>query len=345
MLQKREVARLTALLVEVENTFLRLWWGRNSQVEARAYLRLRMVYADFQIHVLLLSVFVNMLWPHVMSRDDVRLWGWAGCSSIIQRSPESGKAAPSSSVWDPSNCLKTFLLPDVEGICPRAAGLFSSDGEGVGLLQEGEPNQVRAPEIVSGKNVSKIPSENLSRESPILVDLNCHVPFKFSYICRKRCKADVWSGYVQIPWLCPDPLAVCQLDPRDLCHLSLPLQQRGGRTHGPRCEVRPLAGLWSRSWMGVGSLVVSYRPHVLHPASVGPRQGTVPHADKQNWSVGLSQGRIVPFHWIHLLEHLLVAVWSTLGTNFSWVDCPPVLIRVPLRFSCSLCSKPSYAFS
>ena len=75
MLQKREVARLVALLVEVENTFLRLWWGRNSQVEARAYLRIRMVYADFQIHVLLLSVFVNMLWPNVMSRDDVRLWG------------------------------------------------------------------------------------------------------------------------------------------------------------------------------------------------------------------------------------------------------------------------------
>lgn len=142
-----------------------------------------------------------MLWPNVMSRDDVRLWGWAGCSSIIQRTPESGKAAPSSSVWDPSNCLKTFLLPDVEGICPGAAGLFSSDGEGVGLLQEGEPNQVRAPEIVSGKKVSKILSENLSRESPILVDLNCHVPFKFSYIFRKRCKADVWSGYIQIPWL------------------------------------------------------------------------------------------------------------------------------------------------
>lgn len=164
-------------------------------------MRIRMVYADFQIHVLLLSVFVNMLWPNVMSRDDVRLWGWAGCSSIIQRTPESGKAAPSSSVWDPSNCLKTFLLPDVEGICPGAAGLFSSDGEGVGLLQEGEPNQVRAPEIVSGKKVSKILSENLSRESPILVDLNCHVPFKFSYIFRKRCKADVWSGYIQIPWL------------------------------------------------------------------------------------------------------------------------------------------------
>ena len=89
----------------------------------------------------------------------------------------------------------------MEGICPGAAGLFSSDGDGVGLLQEGEPNQASALEIMSGKNVSKIPSENLSCGSPILLDLNCHVPFKFSYICRKRCNADVRSGCIHIPWL------------------------------------------------------------------------------------------------------------------------------------------------
>lgn len=52
----KKAARQAALLVEVENSFLPLCWGRNSQVKALAHLLIRVAQADFEIHVLLLCV-------------------------------------------------------------------------------------------------------------------------------------------------------------------------------------------------------------------------------------------------------------------------------------------------
>lgn len=162
-------------------------------------------------------------------------------------------------------------------------------------------------EIISSKNISKAPSEKSLPENSSLG--RSDVCYFSSFIFAT--KGGKWVCSLHLGFLA-FPVTLTHVTPA----ISLALWPRWV-DNSTRCVLGPLAlrlrsalGVeWRRAALGCKLLTVS---HTRFP--VVPTQGTY------NLFVlcdVISRGKIIPFYWINLLEHLCKDVLCTVGVRFS----------------------------